>query len=97
MPPSDWGVADSLQNPVFDLLLLRVGEACDEIDPHLVIVPGRNSNGGVKTALVDGFIFGRSEHLAFGYMSGLPDETRRGRFRSVRSRAQFSGPPGQQY
>jgi DNA-binding LacI/PurR family transcriptional regulator len=64
MPPSDWGVADSLRNPVFDLFLLGVGEACDEIGANLVIVPGRTGNGGVKTALVDGFIFGRVEHLA---------------------------------
>ena len=30
----------------------------------LVIVPDRTGNGGIKTALVDGFIFGRVEHLA---------------------------------
>jgi DNA-binding LacI/PurR family transcriptional regulator len=64
MPPSDWGVADSLRNPVFDLFLLGVGEACDDIGANLVIVPGSTGNGGVKTALVDGFIFGRVEHLA---------------------------------
>src|SRR5271165_1369885 len=64
MPPSDWGVADSLRNPVFDLFLLGVGEACDEIGANLVIVPDRTGNGGIKTALVDGFIFVRVEHLA---------------------------------
>ena len=64
MPPSNWGVADSLRNPVFDLFLLGVGEACDEIGANLVIVPDRTGNGGIKTALVDGFIFGRVEHLA---------------------------------
>jgi DNA-binding LacI/PurR family transcriptional regulator len=64
MPPSDWGVADSLRNPVFDLFLLGVGEACDEIGANLVIVPGGTGNSGIKTALVDGFIFGRVEHLA---------------------------------
>jgi DNA-binding LacI/PurR family transcriptional regulator len=64
MPPSDWGVADSLRNPVFNLFLLGVGEACDEIGANLVIVPGKTDNGGIKTALVDGFIFGRVEHLA---------------------------------
>jgi hypothetical protein len=47
----------------FNLFLLGVGEACDEIAANLVIVPGRTGNGGVKTALVDGFIFGRVEHL----------------------------------
>jgi DNA-binding LacI/PurR family transcriptional regulator len=64
MPPSDWGVVDSLRNPVFDLFLLGVGEACDEVGANLVIVPGRPGNDGIKTALVDGFIFGRVEHLA---------------------------------
>src|SRR5262245_50183265 len=64
MPPSDWGVVDSLRNPVFDLFLLGVGEACDEIGANLVIVSGRTGRGGIKTALVDGFIFGRVEHLA---------------------------------
>jgi DNA-binding LacI/PurR family transcriptional regulator len=64
MPPSNWGVADSLRNPVFNLFLRGVGEACDEIGANLVIVPDRTGNGGVKTALVDGFIFGRIEHLA---------------------------------
>ena len=44
MPPSDWGVADSLRNPVFDLFLLGVGEACDEIGANLVIVPARTDN-----------------------------------------------------
>jgi hypothetical protein len=64
MPPSDWGVVDSLRNPVFDLFLLGVGEVCDEIGANLLIVPGRTGDGGIKTALVDGFIFGRVEHLA---------------------------------
>ena len=48
MPPSDWGVVDSLRNPVFDLFLLGVGEACDEIGANLVIVPGRTGNNGIK-------------------------------------------------
>ena len=60
----DWGVVDLLGNPVFNLFLLGVGEACDEIGANLVIVPGRTGNSGIKTALVDGFIFGRVEHLA---------------------------------
>jgi DNA-binding LacI/PurR family transcriptional regulator len=62
MPPSDWGVVDSLRNPVFDLFLLGVAEVCDEFGANLVIVHGRTDNGGIKTALVDGFIFGRVEH-----------------------------------
>jgi hypothetical protein len=35
-----------------------------EIGANLVNVPGRTGNCGIKTALVDGFIFGRVEHLA---------------------------------
>jgi DNA-binding LacI/PurR family transcriptional regulator len=62
LPPSEWGVADSLRNPVFDLVLMGVGEVCDEIGANLVIVP--DNNRSIRTALVDGFIFGRVEHLA---------------------------------
>ncbi|SDB20416.1 LacI family DNA-binding transcriptional regulator [Bauldia litoralis] len=64
MPPSQWGVVDSLRNPVFDLFLLGVGEVCDEIGANLVLVPDKAGNHGIKTALVDGFILGRVEHLA---------------------------------
>jgi DNA-binding LacI/PurR family transcriptional regulator len=64
LPPSEWGVVDSLRNPVFNLFLLGVGEVCDEVGANLVIVPDRIGNAGIKTALVDGFIFGRVEHLA---------------------------------
>jgi DNA-binding LacI/PurR family transcriptional regulator len=64
MPPSEWGVADALRNPVFDLLLLGVGEVCDEIGANLVIVSDKTGKYGIKNALVDGFIFGRVEHLA---------------------------------
>lgn len=64
MPPSDWGIADSLRNPVFDLFLLGVGEVCDEIGANLVLVSDKTGKRGIKNALVDGFIFGRVEHLA---------------------------------
>jgi DNA-binding LacI/PurR family transcriptional regulator len=64
LPPSEWGVADSLRNPVFDLFLRGVAEVCDEIGANLVLLGGKSHNGGIKTALVDGFIFGRGEHLA---------------------------------
>jgi DNA-binding LacI/PurR family transcriptional regulator len=64
MPPSAWGVADSLRNPVYDLVLLGIGEVCDEVGANLVLVPDRAGNLGAKTALVDGFIFGLAEHLA---------------------------------
>jgi DNA-binding LacI/PurR family transcriptional regulator len=64
MPPSDWGIADSLRNPVFDLFLRGVGEVCDEIGANLVVVSDKTGKCGIKNALVDGFIFGRVEHLA---------------------------------
>ena len=64
MPPSEWGIADSLRNPVFGQFLHGVGEVCDENDAHLVLLSGREGSGSVKTALVDAFIFGRGEHLA---------------------------------
>jgi DNA-binding LacI/PurR family transcriptional regulator len=63
LPPSEWSVADSLRNPVFDLFLLGVAEACDEVGANLLIVPDRTGNQGIRNALVDGFIFGRVEHL----------------------------------
>ncbi len=63
LPPSQWGVADSLRNPVFDLFLLGVSEVCDEVGASLVIVPDRKGSQGIRQALVDGFIFGRIEHL----------------------------------
>lgn len=63
LPPSKWGVADALRNPVFDLFLLGVSEACDEIGASLVVVPDRGGRDGIRNALVDGFIFGRVEHL----------------------------------
>src|SRR5271165_1953237 len=37
---------------------------CDHGVQCLVIVPDREGNSGIRTALVDGFIFGRVEHLA---------------------------------
>ncbi len=63
LPPSQWGVGDCLRNPVFSQFLIGVGEACDEVGADLVIVPDRPGNPGIKSALVDGFIFGRIEHL----------------------------------
>ena len=63
VPPAQWGVADSLRNPVYAKFLLGVGEACDAVGASLVIIPDKPGNGGVATALVDGFIFGRVEHI----------------------------------
>lgn len=64
LPPSSWGVADSLRNPVYDQVLQGIGEVCDEVGANLVIIPDRPDNHGIKNALVDGFIFGRAGHLS---------------------------------
>ncbi len=64
LPPSEWGVADSLRNPVFNLFLRGVGEVCDEAGANVVIVPDRADNSGIRNALVDGFIFNRVGHLS---------------------------------
>jgi DNA-binding LacI/PurR family transcriptional regulator len=63
--PAEWGVADALANPVHGKFLRGVGEACDAVGANLVILPdkARDAGGGIRTALVDGFIFGRLEHL----------------------------------
>jgi DNA-binding LacI/PurR family transcriptional regulator len=63
VPPGNWGVVDSLGNPVFRQLLLGIGEVCDEVGANLVIIPDKMGNDGVRTALVDGFILSRIEHL----------------------------------
>lgn len=64
LPPSNWGVADSLRNPVYSQVLMGIGEVCDEIGANLVVIPDRPDNHGIKNALVDGFIFGRAGHLS---------------------------------
>jgi DNA-binding LacI/PurR family transcriptional regulator len=61
--PAQWDVADSLRNPVYALFLRGVAEACDEAAASLVLMPDVTDGGGIRTALVDGFIFGRIEHL----------------------------------
>ncbi len=75
LPPSQWGVANSLRNPVFDLFLRGVSEACDEVGANLVIVPDRDDHSGIRNALADGFIFNRIEHLnevEHARLRGLP-------------------------
>ena len=63
MAPAQWGVTNSLRNPVYAQFLLGVAEACDEVGASLLVVPDDPANGGIRTSLVDGFIFGRVEHL----------------------------------
>lgn len=61
--PAEWGVADALANPVYGKFLRGVGEACDAAGANLVLLPDKARDQGIRTALVDGFIFGRLEHL----------------------------------
>ncbi len=63
VPPSDFGVADALRNPVFATFVLGVAEVCDERGANLVILSDKAHGRGIHTALVDGFILGRVEHL----------------------------------
>ena len=64
VPPGEWGVANSIINPVYRQFLFGVGKTCDDVGADLVIIPDRKANGGVSTALVDGSIFGRIEHIS---------------------------------
>jgi DNA-binding LacI/PurR family transcriptional regulator len=65
VPAGNWGVADTLRNPVFQRFLQGVGEVCDEVGANIVVTSdiGRSS-GAAKTALVDGFIFARIDQIA---------------------------------
>ena len=63
LSPLRMGVADTLENPVFAQFLLGAAQACDEVGASLLIVPDLPNNNGIASALVDGFIFGRVEHI----------------------------------
>lgn len=63
VPPGDWGVEDSLRNPVYHQFLSGVAETCDLSGASLVIIPDRLGSGGIGAALVDGLIFGRIAHI----------------------------------
>lgn len=63
MAPTDWGAADALRNPVFNQFLQGVAEACDMAGANVLLVPNGTSRKVIGTALADGFIFGRIEHM----------------------------------
>lgn len=63
VPPAQLGVTEALRNPVYAVFLQGVAQACDAAGASLVLVPDLPTGGGIRTALVDGFIFGRVEHL----------------------------------
>jgi len=64
IPPGQWGVADSLRNPVFHQFLMGVAEICDEAGASVVLIPDKAGSGGIGAALVDGLIFGRISQIA---------------------------------
>lgn len=62
IPPGNWGVHDTLRNPVFHQFLLGVAQACDEAGVNLLVSCDLHRPGAVS-AVVDGFVFCRVEHL----------------------------------
>jgi DNA-binding LacI/PurR family transcriptional regulator len=61
--PGQWGVADALRSPVFVQFLQGVAQACDQAGANMVLLPDVPGTNGIAAALVDGFIFGRTEQL----------------------------------
>lgn len=64
LPPADLGIADAILNPVFRNFIRGVAESCDEAGANLVLISDREHGRGVTTALVDGVVLSRVEHLA---------------------------------
>ena len=62
IPPGNWGVHDTLRNPVFYQFLLGVAQACDEAGVNLLVSCDLH-RPGAASAVVDGFIFTRVEHM----------------------------------
>jgi DNA-binding LacI/PurR family transcriptional regulator len=63
LPQRRLAVSEALRNPVYSLFLRGVAEACDAVGASLVLIPDTAESGGIRTALVDGFIFSRIEHV----------------------------------
>ncbi len=62
IPPGNWGVYDTLRNPVYQQFLLGVAQACDEAGVNLLVSSDLH-RPGAASAVVDGFIFARVEHM----------------------------------
>ena len=60
--PGQLGVQDALRNPVFHQFLLGVAQACDEAGVNLLVSCDLH-RPGAASAVVDGFVFRRVEHL----------------------------------
>jgi DNA-binding LacI/PurR family transcriptional regulator len=64
VPPADLSVAEALANPVFRTTIRGVAEACDEAGADLVLISGSEAARGIRTALVDGAVLSRVEHIS---------------------------------
>lgn len=65
VPFGPFSVADAITIPLFRQILAGVGEVCDEVGASLSIFSGAHHQaaGGIRNALVDGFILTRTEDL----------------------------------
>lgn len=62
--PMRFGVKDALLNSSFRMFMSGVAEVCDAHDANLVIIPDPSGSDAIRSALVDGFIFGQVEHIS---------------------------------
>lgn len=64
IPTGGWGIVDSLRNLAFREFLLGIGQACDEAGANLLLMSDATGREDmVRTALVDGFVVTRVEHV----------------------------------
>ena len=63
LPPADLSIADAIRNPVFRTFVAGVAETCDAAGANLVLISDREHGRGVTSALVDGVVLSRVEHL----------------------------------
>lgn len=61
--PGQWGVADTLRSRVFVRFLQGVAQACDSAGANMMLLADLPGGTSVRSALVDGFIFGRIEQV----------------------------------
>lgn len=64
LPNADLSIAEAILNPVFRNFMCGVAESCDEAGANLVLISDREHGRGVTTALVDGLVLSRVEHVS---------------------------------
>ena len=62
--PARFGIADALRNSSFRMFMGGVAEVCDARGANLVVIADPAGSSAINAALVDGFIFGQTEHLS---------------------------------